>query len=351
MATEKFTPDAARRLNPLENPNWDALLTSRPDFSFFHGAAWARVLVETYGYVPHYFYSGDVAAPEIVLPLMEVDSWLTGRRGVALPFTDECAPLGAGPESFGGIFAEAVAFGKSRGWKYLELRGGGEFLEGPASISFYGHGLDLSADERAMFERMDGSARRAVRKAEGKGVTVEISRSLEAVRDFYRLQCLTRKRHGLPPQPWAFFVNIHRLIVSQNLGMVAVAGHAGKKIAASVYFFMGGRAIYKYGASDFAQQHLRGPNLVMWEAMKWLARQGATRLNLGKTSLTNEGLRRFKLNLGAHEERVGYVKFDLRRGRFVTEKDGVAGWHNAVFRALPGFASRAAGSLLYRHWA
>ena len=196
---------------------------------------------------------------------------------------------------------------------------------------------------------VDGAALRE--DAESEGVTVEITQSLEAVRDFYRLQCLTRKRHGLPPQPWAFFVNIHRHILSQNLGMIAVASHSGRKIAASVYFFLGGRAIYKYGASDFAWQQLRGPNLVMWEAMKWLARKGSKRLNLGKTSLSNEGLRRFKLNLGAHEEHVGYVKFDLRHGRFVTETDGVEGWHNTIFRAMPVFASRAAGSLLYRHWA
>jgi len=117
VATEKFAPDAARRLNPLENPNWDALLTSRPDFSFFHGTAWAKVLADTYGYVPHYFYTGAATVPEAVLPLMEVDSWLTGRRGVALPFTDECAPLGAGKESFGEMFAGAIAFGKERGWK------------------------------------------------------------------------------------------------------------------------------------------------------------------------------------------------------------------------------------------
>ena len=351
MATEKFAPDAARRLNPLETPNWDELLTSRPDFSFFHGAAWARVLTDTYGYKPFYFFTGTADAPETVLPLMEVDSWLTGKRGVALPFTDECAPLGAGKESFGKLFADAVALGRSRGWKYIELRGGKDLLDGPASVSFYGHGLELGTDESVMFEKMDGPARKAVRKAEKDGVKVEVSQSLEATRDFYRLQCLTRKRHGLPPQPWPFFVNIHRHILSQNLGMIAVAGQAGRKIAASVYFFMGGRAIYKYGASDYAQQHLRGPNLVMWEAMKWLARNGVKNLNLGKTSLANEGLRRFKLNLGAQEEMVQYMKFDLQSGRFVTETDGVAGWHNAVFRALPVFASRAAGSLLYRHWA
>ena len=307
--------------------------------------------METYGFVPHYFYTGAAGAPETVLPLMEVDSWLTGRRGVALPFTDECAPLGAGKAGAGGLFDAAVAFGKARGWKYIELRGGKDWPAGQASVSFYGHKLELAGDEKMLFEKMDGSVRRAVRKAEKDGVTVEVSQSLDAMRDFYRLQCLTRRRHGLPPQPWRFFVNIYRHILSHNLGMIVTASHAGRKIAASVYFFLGGRAIYKYGASDFAQQHLRGPNLVMWEAMKWLARNGAKNLNLGKTSRSNEGLRRFKLNLGAREETVAYTKYDLRQGRFVTDTDGVEGWHNTVFRTLPAFASRTVGSVLYRHWA
>ena len=35
-----------------------------------------------------------------LLPLMEVDSWLTGRRGISLPFTDECEPLYPDAESF-----------------------------------------------------------------------------------------------------------------------------------------------------------------------------------------------------------------------------------------------------------
>ena len=39
-------------VNPLDHPDWDARLTRRPDFSFFHGAAWTKVLVETYGFTP-----------------------------------------------------------------------------------------------------------------------------------------------------------------------------------------------------------------------------------------------------------------------------------------------------------
>ena len=283
---------------------------------------------------------------------MEVRSWLTGKRGVSLPFTDNCEPLGGDAKTFGAIFAAATELGKQRGWKYLEGRGGRNLLpDATTSISFYGHTVELNPDEAKMFEKMDGSMRRAIRKAEKENVTVEISQSESALRDFFHLQCLTRQRHGLPPQSLGFFLNIHRHILSENLGFVAVAAHGGKKIAASVYFFLGGKAIYKYGASDFAHQDLRGTNLVMWAAMRRLACDGVKTLHLGKTALAHDGLRRFKLNLGAAEETLDYFRYDFRRCQFVTDKDSVAGWHNRVFGAMPLPAARLAGRLLYKHWA
>lgn len=334
-------------VNPLEHPDWDAALTRRPDFSFFHGAAWTRVLADTYGFVPVW-----QAEENALLPLMEANSWLRGRRAISLPFTDECAPLSGADGHFRPLFQNVVALGRARGWKSIELRGGRKFFaQVPASLSFYGHRLDLSQGEERLFENMDGSVRQAVRKAERGGVIVEVSQSAEALREYYFLQCLTRKRHGLPPQPWRFFLNIWRHILSQNQGVVALGASGGAKIAGAVYFFLGGRAIYKYGASDLRQQHLRPNNLVMWEAMKWLARRGCSSLHLGKTSLDNDGLRKFKLNLGAIEERIEYVKFNLRENRFEVEADRINGWHNRVFRALPVCVSKRAGELLYKHWA
>ena len=373
-------------------------MTRRPDFSFFHSAAWTRVLVETYGFTPVWQAAGTSLLPRdpqrevcvegarppnepqkrslfeesspspqpsppgrgrscsrvlaSILPLMEVDSWLTGRRGIALPFTDECPPLCESEAEFKTLFQNAVEWGRSRGWKSLELRGGRKFMgDAPASVAFYSHRLDLTAGETKLFENMDSSARRGVRKAEKDGVTVEVSQSEEGMRDFYGLQCLTRRRHGLPPQPWSFFLNLWRQIMSQNQGMVVLAGWGGAKIAGAVYFFLGGRAIYKYGASDYRRQNLRPNNLVMWEGMKWLARQGATSLDLGKSSLAHDGLRKFKLNLGAREEQLEYIKWDLRRNQFQVETDGVTGWHNQVFSRLPLFLSRRAGEMLYKHWA
>ena len=133
--------------------------------------------------------------------------------------------------------------------------------------------------------------------------------------------------------------------------MIIVARFNGRPIAASVYFNWGKQAIYKYGASDEVFQDLRGSNLVMWTAIKELVRRGVKHLGLGRTSIGNAGLRKFKLGWGAGECKIEYVKFDLQKNEFITDADKTSGWHTQVFRRLPVFLSRAVGAGLYRHWA
>lgn len=341
---------AAQCVNPVRFPNWDTLVASYSKYSFFHSAAWAKTLEETYGFQPFYLTVAGAGTGNALLPLMEVDSWLTGRRGITLPFTDDCGPLYQDAATARGLVQHSFELGKSRGWKSIEFHGEKElFPEAPASLSFHGHSLNLEKGEEALFAGLEASVRRAIRKAEKRGVIVTASQDLDAMKIFYALQCQTRRKHGLPPQPFNFFRNIYRHVLSKNLGMIVIASNQNHPIAASVYFQMGARAIYKFGASDESFQHLRGANLVMWEAIKRLARNGAKTLDLGRTSLGNEGLRRFKLNWGAHEYKIEYVKYDLRRDIFITEIDAVTGWHNRVFRALPMGLSRMIGAALYRH--
>jgi CelD/BcsL family acetyltransferase involved in cellulose biosynthesis len=338
------------RVDPLEGVGWDAALAASPAASFFHGSAWARVLCDTYGFRPFYFLSGDPARIQGLLPMMEVDSWLTGIRGVSLPFTDECEPLASDAGAFRALFDAALACARARGWKYLELRGGQtELANSIASTSFLGHRLELQRDEAALFARTESSTKRAVRKAEQGGLTIEFSRSLETVRAFYGLLRKTRRRHGLPSQPFRFFQNIHRHVLTPNHGCIALVRHAGKPVAGAVFFHSGKVALYKFGASDEKYQHLRANNLAMWEAIKWHAGQGFTALDFGRTSLRNAGLRRFKLGWGTEERRVDYVRFDCRAGHFITAPDEASGWHNRIFKILPESLSGLIGAALYKH--
>jgi len=354
---------SVRRIDPLDDSDWDARLARLPDASFFHGAAWARVLHETYGFRPVYFVAtspaadpaagGDRSGPAgcaAVLPVMEVDSWLTGRRGVSLPFTDACAPLAAEGATLPALFAAVRDHAKERGWKYWECRGGRRlFGDVPASTSFWGHQLPLSADTSALFSRLEGSARRAVHKAEQSGLTIEFSQTREAVREFHRLLCRTRRRLGVPPQPWRFFENIHRHVLMRGQGWVVLARRGATAVAGAIYFQSGRTAIYKFGASDHRWQHLRANNLVMWAAIRQFGQQGFAQLDLGRTSLGNEGLRRYKLGWGAAEQPVEYVRYEPRTGDFVTARDQSTGWHSGVFRLLPLPVSRAIGAALYKH--
>jgi hypothetical protein len=369
---------------------------------------------------------------------MEVRSWLTGSRGICLPFTDECAPLGPSAEDCRTLIQDAIALGSSRGWKYLEVRGGAAFVpDAPPSTSFWGHRLDLTAGESALLTGTASSVRRAIRKAQQSRLRVEFSQDLAAMQTFYRLHCLTRKRHGVPPQPWRFFAKIHEHVIANDLGWVAVgylnpatnesatanptsncrsgftprppseADESRRKaaptrcaqlavsgrsddvdpgkatlspsastkassfalrssadksaheaqarlqaptpIAAAVYFRSGQTVLYKFGASDETQQHLRANNLVMWEAIRRFAQEGFAQLDFGRTSLDNEGLRQFKLGWGAQEHRIDYLRYDFTSRSFITAPDRSSGRHTKVFQKLPVPLLRFVGRLLYRH--
>jgi hypothetical protein len=87
----------------------------------------------------------------------------------------------------------------------------------------------------------------------------------------------------------------------------------------------------------------------MWHGIKWHAQQGFSFLDFGRTSLQNEGLRRFKLSWGAKEFRINYARVDIASGRYVISEDRSNGWHNRFFRMMPMPVSRLIGQLLYPH--
>ncbi len=339
-------------LNPLDFPDWNSRLTAFSDESIFNTVEWARVLHETYGYTPCYMVSADDAGGAVLLPMMEVDSWVTGRRGVSLPFSDFCAPAGLGRDNFGVVLQEWVNLGLRRKWRYFEIRNDQAAPdEAPRSVRYLTHTLDLTSGEPVIFDRLESSVRTSIRKAGKAGVEVTFSDSLDAVRDFYRLNGETRRRHGLPPQPFQFFRNVHQHVLVRGLGSVVTAWHEGRAVAAAMFFHVGRQVLFKYGASDAGSQHLRASNLLMWEAIRHYAAAGYESLSLGRTARGHAGLRRFKLGWGAQEGEMGYLRYDFRRGEFDAEHETDSENGYRIVRHLPLSVLRCAGRVLYRHMA
>src|SRR6266446_2566900 len=339
-----------RILDPVHHPGWDAVVALHRDAGCFHTSAWAKVLHQTYNHQPFYLQFSRGRRLAALIPLMEVRSLFTGRRGVCLPFSDACEPLIFDPESIGLVTQQLVRFARERHWKYLEIRGG-KSLELTASpvAQFYGHTLDLRSGTEELITRFASPVRRAIRKGERSGVNVLIVRNRQAIRDFYQLHVQTRRRHGLPPQPASFFLSIYEHIVRPGLGFIVLAQRGSHPIAAAVFFRFGKNALYKYGASDKRFQELRANNLVMWQGIQFLARNGAEKLHFGRTELENDGLRRFKVSWHTEEETIGYFRVDPSGRHGLAPVRPNSGFQTKIFGILPLVVNRLAGSMIYPH--
>ena len=339
----------AECVNPLVEADWDELIRSHPNAGFFHGSAWAKVLNKTYGHEPVYLRVARGGQLLALVPLMEVRSPWTGRRGVCLPFTDVCEPLLFADGNHKIVFEQLRNLARERKWKYFEFRGAAPDAGAKPSVAFHGHTLDLRGGPDRVAAGFDSAVRRAVRKAERNGLNVEIAHSRDAVVQFYRLHTQTRRRHGAPPQPMSFFLNIFEEVIKPGFGFVVLARHGARVAAGAMFFQFANKAIYKFGASDESLQDLRGNNLVMSEGIRHLVANHAEVLHFGRTSLSNEGLRRFKKSWGAVEDRIEYFKFDPTAGTWMSGRDKASGFHTALFSRLPGAINRLAGSLIYPH--
>lgn len=337
-------------IDPRSQPEWDVFVRTRQDATVFHTSAWCRVLTDTYGYRPAYVVSRDEAgAITGGVPLMLVDSWLTSRRLVGLPFSDVCHPL-LPTEGAEELLIAAREQAEPLKAASVELRGPSHAAMPEVGFSngtvFYQHIIELDA---AMDSRVQSSARRAIRKAQNEGVTVRESVTEKDMRRFYELMLLTRRKHGLLPQPWRFFQNIQRHLMENEMGRLLLAEHGGKVIAGDLLLRFGDQLVYKFNASDPRNLSVRPNNLLLWQAMQLGREQGCRTLDLGRCEEDNEGLRRFKLLWGSREEQLPYYHYPEGEGSSSLLASRAARTALQLFvRFSPGPVLQAAGSVLYR---
>lgn len=337
-------------INPLDCPSWDTLVLTQDGPSVFSMSGWAKVLHESYGYQPVYCQRIRRGVQTALLPVMEVRSILTGVRAVSMPFSDYCEIQSENQDDFWLMINEVIGYGRKRGWRYLELRGGQQYFSGKLHCkSFTRHTLRLKEDKRDLLNGFRGSTVRNIKKAVESGVEASISTSLESLHTYYQLHCLTRRRQGVPPQPLNFFRNIHNYILSKGHGFVVIATFNRIPIAGAVYFHFGREAVYKFGASDTNYQHLRANNLVMWEAIKWFALHGYSSFSFGRTDIGHEGLRQFKNGWGTCESVQNYYRINVADGRFISRPGSASFKYDNFIKQLPALFQSLIGNTFYRH--
>lgn len=335
-------------INPIEFPNWNDQISELPGSTIFHTSSWAQVLSESYGYKPRYFCTLNKGQLKNVIPLMEIDSFLSGKRGVSLPFSDMVNPLVDNLETFEKLFEALTHFAFSNGWRSISFRGGDKFLKSEHAVkSFINSFINLNESPLSLLKGFRANTRRNIRKAERSEMTTSIDNSRNGITSFYRLNCLTRKEHGLPPQPFHFFEKIHKYILATGNGFISLVLYHNRPISAVIFLNFNKTAIYKYGASDKRFLKLRPNNLSMWNAIRECSCKFKT-LDLGRSETNHQGLLQYKRSWNAIETVIKYYKYNVMEKRFSNKKPFLNSSY-FLFKHLPMPLLKIIGKIVSRH--
>jgi CelD/BcsL family acetyltransferase involved in cellulose biosynthesis len=336
----------------VADPRWTSFISAHADATIFHHPAWIGMLAACYGYKPRLAVNVDNAGHITAgLPWMEVHSHLTGRRGVALPFSDYCAPIVDNDEALVDLISGLQEARKACRLPRLEIRWPLPEQERVyAGDTMLRHVTPLAADPKQVATRFKSSTMRLVRQAEKAAVTIRVCRTWSEARWFYNLHLQTRRRLGVPIQPLRFFRLLWDQLLSQGLGFVLLAFKGHMPIAGAVFLQWNRILTYKYGASLSEYWALRPNNLLFWHAIRLGCEDNCQLFDWGRTDIADEGLSNFKRGWGSDELRLQYsVLADQPPAR---PKPTVVQHRLAsVVQRSPLWVGRLIGELLYGHFA
>ncbi|MBV6434477.1 MAG: hypothetical protein IANPNBLG_04730 [Bryobacteraceae bacterium] len=300
------------RLNPLADPRWEEFLRGHPRATVFHSTPWIEALCRSYGYEPAVLTTSPPDAPlRNGLAVCRIDSRLTGRRLVSLPFSDHCEPLLDENADWRAVFSSLDQELRRRKLRYVEIRPVGDIdrsLTPSSSTHAYClHQLDLTPPLDALFQRFHKSSiQRKIHRAGKEQLHYEEGRTDPLLEAFYNLLLITRRRHELPPQPRIWFRNL--IDSFKDTLKIRVALKEKTPIAAILTLRFKDTLVYKYGGSAAQYHNLGGMHLLFWKTIQEGKRAGLHTFDFGRSDYDNEGLITFKDRWGATRSTLNYFR-------------------------------------------
>ncbi len=344
-------------LDPVKDTRWQDFTEQHPEASVFHSSQWLGALARTYGYQPvAYSTSNGSERLENAIVFCRVESWLTGRRLVSLPFSDHCAPL-ATPAEAGLIMTQILQKQTpEQKWRYVEIRPLVPMAIDSdlhcTNVSYAFHELDLSPNTERLFRNLHkNSIQRKIHRAEREKLVYCEGSNEELLDQFYRLFKLTRQRHRIPPQPRTWFRNL-----MSGFGpalKIRVALREDRPVAAMITLKHKDTMVYKYGCSDARFNNLGGMPMLFWKSIEEAKNAGLRRFDFGRTDADQQGLITFKNRWGATQKTLTYARYGAAEHSTHLFDISTSHWKSRAGKYLvahmPSRVAGRLGAMLYGH--
>jgi hypothetical protein len=355
VATISYKQMAIHQIDPTVDKRWSYFIERHSKASVFHTVGWLQALRRTYGYDPVVFTTSPPTGElKNGLVCCYVKSRITGQRLVSLPFSDHCELLFDSYEELDLLICYLRTLVKRERWRYLEIRPiGSQFQETiqncglSITSKYFLHRLSLHPDLNELLHSFGKDCvQRRIHRAERAGLLEKCGRSEELLEVFYSLFVKTRRRHSLPPIPYAWFRN---LIACQGDALEMRLAYKDKiPVAAILTLRFRDGIYYKYGCSDARFNRFGATPWLLWRAIVAGKSNGATEFDMGRTEEENAGLLAFKNHWVSKPRSLVYWKFSN-----ASSPSPIRGWKlevaKRIFSCLPDKLLTMTGELIYRH--
>lgn len=346
-------------VDPWKDTRWDAYVASHPRATVYHTGGWIRIVCEIGRYPSLCLVHEHESHVTGVMPLVSVESALTGRRISTLPFSDMCFPLADDTAVATALLARAGEIRKERRAAFHEMRGlpalrAASDVEVPGyarSGHFYNFVIPLVSDAEAV--RMTFS-RTGVRQTISKSVKLGVTVRLGDARDlpaFYALYVRNRLRHGIPPQPRKMFSTILERPGAGASAMLYLAEHEGTAVAALIMLRHNGVTYAKYEGVDESRRDLAALYPLFWKTIEDAVLAGDRAYDFGRTAADNTGLCQFKQRWGTTQTEMPYYFDPPAEGVSVVRTDSLKyRVFTGAFRRMPAGLAVRIGERIFRHF-
>jgi FemAB-related protein (PEP-CTERM system-associated) len=307
-------PIVLRPLDPMREPAWDAFVDAMPTGTFFHRAAWSRVIARAFGHRTFYTLAERDGAIVGVLPLAQVKSALFGNSLISVPFCVYGGPLAVDAEARVALEAHAAVLLGQTGASAVEFREphpvDSDWLAGPDMYVTFRK--PIAADHDKNMKEIPRKQRAMVRKGIQNGLTSVADQNVDLL---HRIYAESVRNLGTPVFSRRYF----RILAEEFADCLDVVTimDGERPITSVMNFYYRDEVLPYYGGGTAAARQRAGNDFMYWEVMRRAAGRGCRMFDFGRSKL-GTGAYAFKHNWGFEPSPLHY-RFKLRPGAAIPD--------------------------------
>jgi len=163
--------------------------------------------------------------------------------------------------------------------------------------------LDIDKPEEEILLGMRKTTRYEVRRGEKVGVSIEMTKDVKRLKEFYSLYAETSRRHGFVVH--SSITEEFEAFANEDKALLFFGSHEKNALAGAVILFYGGQAIYHHGASITSK--IPASSVVQWKSILEAKKRGIKLYNFygiapdDKPNHPWRGITLFKKGFGGRE--------------------------------------------------